>query len=344
MRGFEVCVLENRFVVESGARRDDWSTFGRRVGQAILLMTDPYPQVVLLEGDRQVETRTLGAEPLTVGRMPDNTMCVKDVLVARFHFRVVRSGETWIAQDLGSNSGIWLNQQQVQSAKLVHGDEIRFGGHRLLFLAFADAQRLEDARLGKGRAAPRPGACPACWTTIARLRHEDALPEVCPRCRSTFIPADPAPVPNFIRTRFRLAISCTISELPCLVREPMPGPPLPRVTGVRVDGAAPLIPDSWGLPALRHATPLSALALTPDGLLRSGDAGGEVRTWDRSAARSWSVSRRRDPSWRCLPMDGSRWSTAASSSRCIRCPTAWPSGAWTWATRVGTARSTSRAA
>ena len=245
-------------------------------------VTDGYPQLVLFDGEGDVVRKTLDAEPITLGRLGENTLVVRDPLVARFHLRVARKGEHWIVQDLESAGGTRVNGVPVESARLSHGDVIVLGAaHRLLYLERADDAVFEGVRTGGVPTAPPLGQCPACWNTIARLRDADPLPDACPRCRSTIAPAAGSLAPCFVRTRFRLGLTCAIANVACVVREPMPGPPAPRLSGAAVpDGVEELTPQEWGTGALRHAAPLAALAATPEGFARAGDLAGEVRTWD----------------------------------------------------------------
>lgn len=249
-------------------------------------VVERYPQLVLLEGQRVRQRHALEREPLTMGRSPDNAIVVDHPSVSRFQVRVNPAAGRWMVNDLQSSGGTFLNGARVEYAFLSHGDVIRAGGDvKLVYLERPDDLAVDRARGGKFPATPPPGSCPACWTTISRLRPEDDLPDACPRCRSTITPVEGPVAPNFVRTRFRLGLTTTIAEVPCVVREPMPAPPQPRTSGVHAPTEpVELVPKFWGTAALRHAAPLSALALTDAGLVRAGDAAGEVRTWDLDAA------------------------------------------------------------
>jgi ABC transport system ATP-binding/permease protein len=123
---------------------------GRRVG--VLPLTAP---VVVRLGDTPdstaVEFRPVGeaappppgpggstvvhvaADRLTVGRMPDNTVVLDDLLVSRRHALLERTAAGWTLVDLGSGNGTFVNGVRVQQAHVGPNDVIGIG-HGLLRL------------------------------------------------------------------------------------------------------------------------------------------------------------------------------------------------------------------
>lgn len=76
----------------------------------------------------------LGGEgPLGLGREPDNHFVLADPGVSRHHARLVRSGDGWTIEDLGSANGTRVNGRRVSSALLRDGDRLRLCGVELEF-------------------------------------------------------------------------------------------------------------------------------------------------------------------------------------------------------------------
>lgn len=69
----------------------------------------------------------------TVGRGPQNHLQLLDPTVSRTHARFRRSDGAWFVQDLGSRTGILVNQNRVPAARLKPGDRITIGNTVFIF-------------------------------------------------------------------------------------------------------------------------------------------------------------------------------------------------------------------
>jgi len=71
-----------------------------------------------------------------VGRDEDVAIRVDEPLVSRRHARILKRGEGWVVVDLGSTNFTSVNGQRVRREReLEHGDELRFGRARCVFLS-----------------------------------------------------------------------------------------------------------------------------------------------------------------------------------------------------------------
>jgi len=96
----------------------------------------PYLAVLLVRGGAQAGARfLLDRDVTTAGRHPDGDIFLDDVTVSRRHAEFLRDGTSFSVRDLGSLNGTHLNDERVESAVLSHGDEIRIGKFRLVFIA-----------------------------------------------------------------------------------------------------------------------------------------------------------------------------------------------------------------
>ena len=75
----------------------------------------------------------LDADRVTVGRHPDNDICLEDITVSRRHLELLRENHRYYVHDLASLNGTYLNHERVDLAVLDDGDEIRIGAFQLLF-------------------------------------------------------------------------------------------------------------------------------------------------------------------------------------------------------------------
>jgi predicted component of type VI protein secretion system len=99
------------------------------------------PKLVLLFEGRVIrETAvTLGA-PVTIGRLPDNTIVIDNSAVSSHHVRVAREGPQFFVEDLGSTNGTFVNGEKVSKKPLRHGDTILVGKHKLFFDRMGEAE------------------------------------------------------------------------------------------------------------------------------------------------------------------------------------------------------------
>lgn len=77
----------------------------------------------------------LEAPRFTIGRGSENSLCLPDQSISRYHAEVIRLGGDFLLRDLGSTNGSFINGDRVTEQLLNDGDTIRFGnaGIKLLF-------------------------------------------------------------------------------------------------------------------------------------------------------------------------------------------------------------------
>ena len=94
----------------------------------------PAPPLLLVRaphgGTRECDiTRT----PFTIGRTPDNDLCLEDPAVSAHHARIVQVQKVWFLEDLSSTNGSFVNEQRIDRRQLRDTDALRFGTHRVVF-------------------------------------------------------------------------------------------------------------------------------------------------------------------------------------------------------------------
>lgn len=86
-------------------------------------------------GGREGESFALEVDQVTVGRRPESVVFLDDVTVSRDHAMLVRRGDGWHLDDLGSLNGTYVNRRRIDSCVLQDGDEVQVGKYKLTFLA-----------------------------------------------------------------------------------------------------------------------------------------------------------------------------------------------------------------
>ncbi len=107
-------------------------------------------RLVGLDGPLEGTVVALETAEFSIGRHPSNSMAIRDPSVSRRHciLRRLADGSVRIT-DLESRNGTFVNGLPVQERILEHGDEIRLGSSRLLFLVRQQEEELPSASLKK---------------------------------------------------------------------------------------------------------------------------------------------------------------------------------------------------
>src|SRR5258708_13589769 len=85
---------------------------------------------LILKFEQQVLREvTLAEAPLTIGRLPDNTLPIDNLAVSGHHAKVTWEQDHYIIEDLGSLNGTYVNNQRVGKAALQDGDQVLSGKH-----------------------------------------------------------------------------------------------------------------------------------------------------------------------------------------------------------------------
>jgi pSer/pThr/pTyr-binding forkhead associated (FHA) protein len=96
---------------------------------------------LILEFNQEVvKDYPLRSRGITIGRHEDNTIILDNPRVSGYHARIDKTGSDYILTDLQSTNGTFVNNENVVSRKLLHGDRVRIGEHILLFVGTEKAK------------------------------------------------------------------------------------------------------------------------------------------------------------------------------------------------------------
>lgn len=116
-------------------------------------------RLFVLAGPDLARSFALG-ERNVLGRSSDCDVVLRDRSISRKHAVLVREGEAWFVQDLGSTNGVSKDGRRAERIALADGDEFKLGDLPLRLRASADAaaQDIEFDYAPSAEAAPRAAA------------------------------------------------------------------------------------------------------------------------------------------------------------------------------------------
>jgi hypothetical protein len=89
--------------------------------------------VIRAGGGRVGESFAVDRERTSIGRRPDAQVFLDDVTVSRDHALLIRRGDAWYLDDMGSLNGTYVNRSRIESQRLEEGDEVQIGKYKLTF-------------------------------------------------------------------------------------------------------------------------------------------------------------------------------------------------------------------
>ncbi len=91
--------------------------------------------LIVQKGPKAGSRFLLDKDVITAGRHPESDIFLDDITVSRRHAEVRRSPDgTFLACDVGSLNGTYLNRARIDTSFLHHGDELQIGKFKLVFL------------------------------------------------------------------------------------------------------------------------------------------------------------------------------------------------------------------
>jgi FHA domain len=106
-----------------------------------------YEAAVLKEVD-------VGAQPIGIGRAPDNALHVDNLAVSSHHARIFNDGGKLVVEDMNSLNGTFVNSQRVTRATLKPGDVVTVGKHSIEIRGEAEAIPASAAPTAPAKPAP----------------------------------------------------------------------------------------------------------------------------------------------------------------------------------------------
>jgi pSer/pThr/pTyr-binding forkhead associated (FHA) protein len=108
------------------------------------------PKLHILSPGSLAATIELTDNLITIGRTPENSICIQDTNISRRHGILVRDGDNYQLHDFKSANGTFVNGEPIMAVKLKDGASIRFGPVELRY----ESGLAKVAPLGVAQVAP----------------------------------------------------------------------------------------------------------------------------------------------------------------------------------------------
>ncbi len=99
--------------------------------------------VVTLE-DKLVGEFPITKEKMTIGRKPDNDICINNLAISSYHTQIITLLDSSFLEDLNSTNGTYVNARLVKKNSLEDGDLIDVGNHRIRYVGSEPQQESEN--------------------------------------------------------------------------------------------------------------------------------------------------------------------------------------------------------
>jgi pSer/pThr/pTyr-binding forkhead associated (FHA) protein len=133
------------------------SPFGRNQSESVFRRT--MACVIICVGGHEVVRRRLD-RPLVIGRSTECDVSIGHSLLSRHHCKIEFDGTAWVASDLKSLNGVWLEStagtERLHSRLLQDGDHLRIGVAHVFFDAGAQCVSAPLPRSASRRRKRRP--------------------------------------------------------------------------------------------------------------------------------------------------------------------------------------------
>ncbi len=103
------------------------------------------PKLILRYDERELSETAVGKHPVSIGRLPDNTIVIDNPAVSGRHARVFKEGNHYVVEDLKSTNGTFVNEKPIARHTLLEGDLLLVGKHSLVFSLSGGEQDVTDA-------------------------------------------------------------------------------------------------------------------------------------------------------------------------------------------------------
>jgi pSer/pThr/pTyr-binding forkhead associated (FHA) protein len=106
----------------------------------------PPAQIVVIQGPGSGTIIGIHGDEVSFGRHSDNDLVLDSQMISRHHGRLLRDGEQFLVEDLGSRNGILVNGRKMPSRArqpVRHKDVLQLSDCQLLFLQASSAAEVD---------------------------------------------------------------------------------------------------------------------------------------------------------------------------------------------------------
>ncbi len=108
-------------------------------------------KLVIFLDDKVLKEVVLTKDRVTLGRRPHNDVVIDNLAVSGEHAVLLKEGEGYVVQDLGSTNGTYVNGKPVKRAAFGEGDSLDIGKYTLRLLPDARISAFSGSRFSSSR-------------------------------------------------------------------------------------------------------------------------------------------------------------------------------------------------
>jgi DNA-binding NtrC family response regulator len=132
-------------------------------------------KLVVLSGPERGAEHVIASDVIRVGKAPDNDLVLSDETVSRVHFEIVRDAKGYLARDLKSTNGTFLDGAEIKEAYIRAGSIIAAGAAELKFTPFEERiEILPSDKEALGPMVGRSAAMRSIFGLLERIAPTDA--------------------------------------------------------------------------------------------------------------------------------------------------------------------------
>jgi pSer/pThr/pTyr-binding forkhead associated (FHA) protein len=106
--------------------------------------------------DQVLQEVFLSDGEVTIGRQPENLICIDNPAVSGHHAKVYLEGDHYVLEDNESFNGTYVHDRRISKVVLVDGDQALIGKHTIQFRELASQKAPNRAAASPGRQAGPP--------------------------------------------------------------------------------------------------------------------------------------------------------------------------------------------
>ncbi len=111
-------------------------------------------KLVIFLDDKVLKEVVLNKDRITLGRRPHNDVVIDNLAVSGEHAVLLREGEGYVVQDLGSTNGSYINGKPIKRSVFNEGDSLDIGKYTLRLLLDSRQSAFSGSRFGNSRFGP----------------------------------------------------------------------------------------------------------------------------------------------------------------------------------------------
>ncbi|NNM65682.1 MAG: FHA domain-containing protein [Burkholderiales bacterium] len=111
-------------------------------------------KLVIFLDDKVLKEVVLNKDRVTLGRRPHNDVVIDNLAVSGEHAVLLREGDGYVVQDLGSTNGSYINGKPIKRAAFNEGDSLDIGKYTLRLLSDSKQSAFAGSRFGNSRFGP----------------------------------------------------------------------------------------------------------------------------------------------------------------------------------------------